>query len=182
MEHVPLSKLAEIVGQDALSGMKNKVYPSRVLVSISPATLTYQEMVQISMLSRFRSMDISLEKGNVCVEVFKEGARKKRAREESFHGGKHEFEFECKDEDRELVSAILSGFANMHRDLSRFDVHVLMGEEGYEVTLTGVDDVLFSDVKRVVESYKAFLKKLRFDFKGKKLRFSLENVSPKSVI
>ena len=144
-----------------------------MLVSVEVSELTFTQMEQISMVPRFRTLEISLETGNICIEVFKSNKRK-REREDVYFGEEKEFEFECDKEDRPLINKILSAFASMHRNLTQFDSHVLKKEHGYEVTLTSLDDVEWKHVKRVFESYKSFLRNLTFDFSGKKLRFNLK--------
>lgn len=173
-----LKKILEILG--GYEHFKSKDYPSRRLVSVEVPELNYNQMEQISMVSNFKSLEISLETGTVCIEVYKR-PNNKRKREDSYFGKEIEFNFECKEEDRPLINKILSAFASMHRDLTKFESHVLKREDGYEVTLTSLDDVLWKHVKKVVESYKSFLRDLTFDFSGKKMLFCLET-SPKSNI
>ena len=179
-DSIPLNKILEIVEEH--SALKNKVYASRVVVSFRVDTLSYSQMQQISMVPRFRLLEVSLGDQVVRVEIFRAQARKKRPRESNYCGVEQTFEFESAKEDKKLINKILSAFACVERDFTQFSHQICKIQEGYEVTLTKLDDMNFSQINEIVKNFKAYIRHLEFDFNGKFLRFRIQNISPEIKI
>ena len=173
-------KIISTIDGSSKMHIRTNQLPSRIKCIVNePPELSMSEIKQIELMNaRIIDMEMNIQDKTFFVEVWKCGhhVRKKRKRdggEEYLGDVPKRYKFDCQKEDRPVIENIIKCLLGMDQYLCEFDVIVKQEELYYDMRIKNIEPVKYSFIKHLNTTYRAFIKKISFDFPNSTLKIEV---------
>lgn len=164
--------------------IRTSQYPSRIKCVVQePPELAQTDLKQIELMNnRISEMTMDVKEKTFMVELWKEGAGKKRRRDEwvDYDGElPKRYIVDAQKEDKPVLENILKTLLGMDNYLCEFEVDIVRREASYDLVIKDIEPVKWSFIRHLHKTYRAFISEIRFDFPNSCMRIIVRrNDSP----